>query len=128
LSFSNHVSPGPQAPPECAHLSGRWTDALSAGAIVAGIPPHSESVQALLWEDALLDLGTANRIEGLEVLANAARSWSPHRARRNFLRSLEVLDWRWRFERLAAALDVRSEKLDTELLLLRRAINDCPLE
>src|SRR5262249_14490989 len=128
LSFSNHVTPGPQAPRECAHLTARWTDAVSAGAIVAGIPPHSESARDLLWEDALLDVGTLNRSEGLEVIAQAVRNWTPNRARRNFLQSLQILDWRWRLRTLAEALGERFEKLEAELLALREAIERCQLE
>src|SRR6185312_13063405 len=42
LSFSNNVSPGTQTHPDRQYLTARWTDALSAGATVAGIPPKSE--------------------------------------------------------------------------------------
>ena len=124
LSFSNLANPGPHTHAVRDYITARWTDALSAGAIVAGIPPRGDSAQALLWEDALLDLGTMDRARGLEVLADAVSHWTPQRALRNHLRSLEVLDWRWRFEKLAAALDIRPQKLCTELTLLRRAIAD----
>ena len=125
LSFSNLVSPGPHTHPERAYITARWTDALSAGAIVAGVPPRSNSVRIFLWEDALLDLGTVDRVKGLHVLANAVRDWTPHRAMQNYARSLELLDWRWRFERIATALGVHSHALDKEFLLLRRAIDNC---
>ena len=41
LSFSNSVSPSVQTHPHRQYLTARWTDALAAGAIVAGIPPRS---------------------------------------------------------------------------------------
>lgn len=97
---------------------------LYAGATVAGTPPRSETVRSLLWEDATLDLGTVDRIKGLEVIAHAVRDWTPRRAARNYLRSLEVSDWRWRFEKLASTLKVHSPRLDSELVLLRRTINE----
>jgi hypothetical protein len=127
LAFSNVVSPSVQTHPTREYITGRWTDSLAAGASVAGIPPRSGSVQSLLWPEALLDLGTVNRAEGLEVLADAVRQWTPARAQLNYLRSLERLDWRWRFERLATALDLRSRELDAELALLHEAINSDPL-
>jgi hypothetical protein len=126
LSFTNLVSPSVQTHPEREYITARWTDALSAGATVAGIPPRSDSVRALLWEGSLLDLGTVNRAEGLAVVASAVRDWTPERALRNYLRSLEVLDWRLRFERLASALDVHPPPtLEAELKLLRKTIKEC---
>jgi hypothetical protein len=124
LSFSNRVNPALQTHPTREYLTGRWTDALSAGATVAGIPPKSDSVRALLWEGALLDLTTVDRAKGLAVLAAAVRDWTPHRARRNYLRSLETLDWRWRLAKLASALEAHPPTLDAEMKRLRQAI-DC---
>jgi hypothetical protein len=122
LAFSNRVSPEGHTHPEREYITGRWTDSLASGASVAGIPPRSESVQSLLWPEALLDLGTANQAEGLSVIASAVREWTPERAQINYLRSLETFDWRWRFKMLAEALDIRSSKLDAELARLQNAI------
>jgi hypothetical protein len=118
LAFSNRVSPGLQTHPNREYITGRWTDSLAAGAIVAGIPPRSESVQSLLWPEALLDIGTVNRAEGLELIASAVHEWTPDRAHLNYAKSLESLDWRWRFKTLSEALQIRSSQLDTELARL----------
>jgi hypothetical protein len=115
LAFSNRVSPNPQTHPIREYLTGRWTDALAAGATVAGVPPRSGTVQSLLWPEALLDLGTINQCEGLEVVTAAVRYWTPARARQNYLQSLQRLDWRWRFKTLAAMFDIHSDRLDKEL-------------
>ena len=115
LAFSNLVSPNPQTHPTREYLTGRWTDALAAGAIVAGVPPRSETVKSLLWPEALLDIGTTNQCDGLVVMAAAVRGWTPARARLNYVRSLERLDWRWRFKKLAELLGIRSDQLDKEL-------------
>jgi hypothetical protein len=122
LAFSNRVSPEGHTHPEREYITGRWTDALASGATVAGIPPRSESVQSLLWPEALLDLGTLNQTDGLKVIASAAREWTPERARINYANSLEVLDWRWRIKTLAEALDIRSSMLDAELARLQNVI------
>lgn len=122
LAFSNKANPTIQTHPKREYITGRWTDALASGAAVAGIPPRSESLDSLLWPEALLDTGTSNRAEGLKVIASAAREWSPERAQVNYIKSLERLDWRWRIQTLAETLDIRSSKLDAELERLRNVI------
>jgi hypothetical protein len=122
LAFSNRMSPEGHTHPEREYITGRWTDSLASGAAVAGIPPRSESVQSLLWPEAFLDLGTTNQAEGLRVIASAVREWTPERARFNYMKSLQNLDWRWRFKALAEALDTHSSKLDAELARLQNVI------
>ena len=118
LSFSSHVSPGPQTHPKHEYITGRWTDALSAGATVAGVAPRCEAVRELFWEGALLELETTGQKEGLATIKEAVQSWSQDRAMKNYSKSLERLDWRWRFERLASALGVRPPLLQAELVEL----------
>lgn len=122
LAFSNRANPTMQTHPEREYITGRWTDALASGATVAGIPPRSDSVQSLLWPEALLDLGTVARAEGIKTIAAAAREWTPQLARINYAQSLEKLDWRWRFRTLATALEIHSSALDAELERLQAAI------
>jgi len=122
LAFSNRMSPEGHTHPEREYITGRWTDSLASGATVAGIPPRNESVQSLLWPEALLDIGTVNQTEGLKVIASAAREWTPERAQLNYIRSLETLDWRWRFKTLAEALGTHSSQLDAELARLQNVI------
>jgi hypothetical protein len=123
LAFSNRANPTIQTHPEREYITGRWTDALASGAIVAGIPPRSESVQSLLWPEALLDIGTVDQTEGLQVIVSAVREWTPQRAQQNYIRSLETFDWRWRFKRLAEALHIHSSDLDAELARLQNVIH-----
>jgi len=123
LAFSNLVSPNPQTHPIREYLTGRWTDALAAGAIVAGVPPRSDSVRSLLWPEALLDLATVKQGDGLNVITEAIRDWTPARARLNYLRSLERLDWRWRFKKVAETLGIRSNQLDKQLTDLSAAMH-----
>jgi hypothetical protein len=123
LAFSNRVSPNPQTHPRREYLTGRWTDALAAGAIVAGVPPRSDSVSSLLWPEALLDLATVDQRDGLNVITEAIRDWTPAQARLNYVRSLERLDWRWRFKKLAETLGIRSSQLEKELTDLSGALH-----
>ena len=122
LAFSNRVSPGVNTHPKREYITGRWTDSLAAGATVAGIPPQSESVQSLLWPEALLDIRTVNQAEGLKVIGSMVRAWTAERAQLNYIRSLETLDWRWRFKTLAEALNTHSTQLHGELERLTEVI------
>jgi hypothetical protein len=122
LAFSNRANPTIQTHPNREYITGRWTDSLASGTTVAGIPPRSESVQSLMWPEALLDIGTVDRTEGLNVIASAVREWTPERAQVNYVRSLETFDWRWRFNTLADALGTHSPKLDDELARLKSVI------
>jgi len=118
LAFSNRVSRSVQTHPDREYITGRWTDALASGSTVAGIPPRSESVESLLWPQGLLDLGTASRAEGLEIVATAVRAWTPALAALNYRKALEVLDWRWRFQVLARTLGICPLPLERELAQL----------
>jgi hypothetical protein len=123
LAFSNLVSPSIQTHPRREYITGRWTTSLAAGATIAGIHPRTESVKALLWDEALLDLGTLNRSDGLLVIKDAVRVWHPSRARLNYLNALQHLDWRWRFKKLAQALGITSSLLDEELRQINQVVN-----
>ena len=67
-----------------------------------------------MWPEALLDLGTVKRDEGLGLIGQAVREWTPEGARLNHFKSLQRLDWRWRFKKIAAALDVDPPPLGRE--------------
>lgn len=76
-----------------------------------------------MWPEALLDIGTVDRTEGLKVIASAVREWTPERAQLNYIRSLETFDWRWRFKTLAESLEIHSSELATELARLQNVIS-----
>jgi hypothetical protein len=124
LSFSNLVSPTSYTHGKITYLTARWTDAVSSGATVAGIPPDSQTARQLLWPEALLELGTVDREKGLDVITEAARQWTPARASHNWRQALERLDWRWRLERIRQALDVPAPTLEAELAELRARLRE----
>lgn len=129
LAFSNASSPGPYTHPTREYLTSRWTDALSAGAVVAGISPRCAS-RDRLWPEALLELDTTDRTEGLATIAEHNASWTPSVAHLNHLRALETLDWRWRVSELAEHLGIGTPTLAAEKSRLRQRILDvgaqCP--
>jgi hypothetical protein len=115
IAFSNAVNPGNQTHPTRQYLTGRWVDALAGGAVVAGIAPKGTDADSLLWEGATLDLGTVHRQPGLEIIADAVRSWTPATAMRNHSMALKNLDWRWRLRTIADTLSAETPTLRGEM-------------
>jgi hypothetical protein len=122
LAFSNIAHFSDYTHRTRAYITARWVDALSSGTVVAGIPPRCAEVDELFWPGATLDLGTVHRKEGLQIIADACQSWRPEHAQTNYLRSLERLDWRWRFAKIANLMNESPNKLRAEIDLLKRAI------
>ena len=122
LAFSNIVNPGYQTHPTRHYLTGRWVDALAGGATVAGIAPKGADADNLLWEGATLELGTTDRSNGLELIADVVRSWTPANAVRNHLMALKNLDWRWRLRTLADMLSAETPTLHDEMSRLSARI------
>lgn len=115
LAFSPRVDPQPYTHPTHDYMTGRWTDSLAAGAVVAGVAPRTASVTELLWPEALLELPSPGRAEGLGVLAEANARWTEEVAFTNHVRALERLDWRWRIGQVAADLSVATASLEREV-------------
>ena len=115
LSFTNAASPAEYTHPTREYLTGRWTDALAQGATVAGIAPRCAATDRLLWPEAVLELGTTDLAEGLALIGEAVRAWTPERAAYNHRQALARLDWRWRFAEMVAALGLAAPLLDEEL-------------
>lgn len=115
LASSNRMSPAPYTHPTREYITGRWTDSLASGAVVAGTVPRAPGVDEVLWPAATLELSTAERSEGIEQLVTAVRAWNPEVARDNHRRALERLDWRWRFQQLAESLGLPAKRVSDEL-------------
>jgi hypothetical protein len=115
LAFSNAVNRDPNNHPTREYLTGRWVDALSCGATVAGIAPRGPNTDRLLWPGATLELGSVRRAEGLQIIAAALRQWTPERAAANNALALQRLDWRWRFKEIADVFGLRPSRLILEL-------------
>lgn len=120
IAFSNLVAPAPYNHPTKAYFTGRWTDALASGAVVAGIAPHQDTgIATQLWHGALLEFDEIDLERNLETLEKAAAQWHPEIARRNNLGALMRLDWRWGLKRLVDRLNLSCPALDRDLERLR---------
>ncbi len=124
LAFSNAVNATSYTHPTREYLTGRWVDALACGAVVAGVAPASPDARRLLWPGATLELGGVDREEGLRVIADALRTWSPARAKLNHRNALERLDWRWRFEAVKSVLGESPPRLTAELDEIRSEVRE----
>ncbi|MER5173787.1 hypothetical protein [Thioclava kandeliae] len=124
LAFSNQAAPSSYTHRSKEYYTGRWTDALASGAVVAGIPPRSDrGVEDLLWDEALLDLGSISREEGLNRLKEAWADWRYETAQINYRNALARLDWRWRFKKLFDELELHSPCLEEDLNYIRTVIS-----
>lgn len=122
LAFSNLAHRSEHTHTSREYLTGRWTDALASGAVVAGVPPRTPSIDQLLWDGATLDLGSTSLQDGLCALRVACRTWTPRQAHNNHLRALERLDWRWRVAEVARVAELECPVLDAELERLKQRI------
>lgn len=122
LAFSNTVNPTSYTHPSRQYLTGRWVDALACGTSLVGVPPKEPSIQRLLWPGATIDLQTVQRQQGLSLVADAVRQWTPQQATNNYRYALNRLDWRWRFATIAQYLQRSPHRLQDELALLHQKI------
>ena len=114
--FSNLVSQRGGAHPTKEYFTGLWANALASGASVIGIAPHSDrSFSDILWDGALIDVGSTDRGKFQSELRRAIANWSKDQPRRNYLRSLERLDWRWRIKTLCEHLATDTDALKSQL-------------
>lgn len=123
LAFSNTVNPTNYTHPTRDYLTGRWVDALGAGAVVAGIRPRGEGVDRLLWPGATLEFPTTGRDQGLAAVSQALAAWSTDVARRNHAFALSRLDWRWRLLAIAEAAGEAPAQLAHEIERLRERVS-----
>lgn len=118
LAFSNLVSPASHTHPTREYLTGRWTDSLAAGAVVAGVAPKTATARELLWPGACLELSSVDRATGLAEIASAIGAWDESVAERNRAQARRRLDWRHRFKVLADGLGIHAPTLESQLRAL----------
>lgn len=120
LAFSNVVSPAPYTHPTRDYLTGRWTDALAAGAVVVGAAPSSAA--QLLWDSATAEVSPTDPVAGLERIAELSAQWTPESARSQQLLARQHLDWRHRLRELCKALGIpATPQLTLELQMLEES-------
>ena len=83
----------------------------------------SPCINRLLWEGSTLDLKSIKINEGLQIITEAVKFWSPNQAIRNQKLALERLDWRWRFAEIAVVLNESPVLLGQEIKILEQKLN-----
>lgn len=122
LAFSNAAAPAEYTHPTREYLTGRWTDSLACGAVVAGIAPKCQATRELLWDGALFELESVELESGLAVIKAARDRWEPAVPVRNHAMALQRLDWRHRAKVIAEASGHWTPTLGAELTRLDAAI------
>lgn len=123
LAFSNKVSPTSYTHPTKEYLTGRWVDALGWGCVVAGQVPKTAGARELLWEEATIEVSPFDLHQGvIELSAYLATN----RVAPEFqvIKSLEKLDWRWRFKDLFDEIGIFSPSLVEDLMEIENYIKE----
>lgn len=118
IAHSNLVAPAPYTHATREYITARWTDALAAGATVAGVQPKSD-LALIDWPGATLSFDEIELERNLEQLAEAVASWTPRMALVNHVAALERLDWRLRLKTLCDRLEITAPALEEELAELK---------
>ncbi|QXT62959.1 hypothetical protein [Tessaracoccus palaemonis] len=115
LAFGNLASPSSYTHPTREYLTGRWTDALANGCLVAGIPPQCVEAKTLLPEQALIRVPSDNLALGLEIIRTRLRA--PGEQDTNAIRRFAAakLDWRLRLRAVFADAGIEAGALESEL-------------
>lgn len=122
IAHSNLAAPAPYTHPTKEYITARWTDAIAAGAVVAGAQPHRD-LALLDWPEATVDFKEIHLERNFDQLAGAVADWRPETALRNHIGALERLDWRWRLKTLCARLGIEAPALQRDLLALNTRIS-----
>ena len=102
LAFSNLVSPAAYTHPTRDYVTGRWTDALGAGAIVVGVAPRA--ADRTLGPASTIEIDPGDLSRGLEQIREAVDRWTRSAPEQTHARARARLDWRWRIHEIALAL------------------------
>lgn len=120
MAWSNAHSPARYTHPTREYISGRWTDAMSRGTQVLGIPPDCAAAELLPVEGLVIPDST-READVVEAAAAAAQSWTPAVARRIRAHAVARLDWRHRFDTIRTVLGLHAPLLDAELAQIARS-------
>lgn len=117
LAFSNLVSPADYTHPTRDYVTGRWTDALGAGAIVAGAAPSA--ADRTLGPASTIEIDSSDLSRGIAQICEAVERWSPSIPEQTHAHARATLDWRWRIHEIALVLHLApSTQFQRELDLL----------
>lgn len=124
VAHSNLAAPAGYTHPTKEYITGRWTDAVAAGAIIAGAQPFLDpAIDVLLWPEAMVHFPEIDVHKNITQLVEAFDAWTPATAALNYRRALERLDWRWRISLLAERLEIKTDTLEREMSRLKTQIS-----
>lgn len=119
LAFSNLVDGSTYTHPTKEYVTGRWTDALAAGAVVVGRAPKTATAQELLPEAGLIDVPHDDLLGTLAEVKRWMENWTPSIGLELERHAREHLDWGHRFSVIAEALELGASPLAARLRMLQ---------
>ncbi|MEM9706966.1 MAG: hypothetical protein AAF850_12925 [Pseudomonadota bacterium] len=120
VAHSNLAARWHHTHPKKEYITGRWTDALAAGASVAGVAPMSDPAASAFCNTGLLKFSTTGLLDNIPIIADAVSRWSKDQADKNYRYALMHLDWRWRLNEIADYFNVRAPLLERDLIEIKR--------
>ena len=122
LAFHNLISPAPYTHPTRDYLTGRWMDALAAGATVVGAAPVAATYT--LWPGATVEIEPNDLDLGMRQVRDLVSVWTPEHAEKQRQQARSVLDWRLRLRDIARVMELSPPKLEEQLRRLGVPLED----
>ncbi|MSS44857.1 hypothetical protein FYJ43_02045 [Cutibacterium sp. WCA-380-WT-3A] len=121
LASGNKASPTYYTHPDREYISARFTDAAACGTQIAGVPPNCQAAK-LLPEEGFIRMPVSSQEEGIPILTDAVKSWTPELAPRLQAHALTHLDWRHRIADISKSMRISTSTLDREIAELNERI------
>ncbi|WP_222842973.1 hypothetical protein, partial [Bowdeniella nasicola] len=116
LAFSNAVHSVSYTHPEREYVTGRWTDAIAAGCMVAGVVPDTESAKIVVPECARICVPPDDPSAGLDQIIGALGEYTKERYLQIRRYAAEYVDWHHRLHAMCTDLSIsRPESLQRKL-------------
>lgn len=115
VAFSNKINPTGYTKKGVEYVTGRWTDSLSSGALIAGKQPKCDVVSRYFVDPWAINIDGMDIENDLAVISDRLSSIDRDISNDIFSNALKNLDWRWRFKSIVSDMGLESCRLDRDL-------------
>lgn len=106
LAFSNTVHSATYTHPEREYVTGRWTDAIASGCLVAGVVPDTEAAALVVPKIARITVSPNDLNAGLNQIVAALGEYTKERYLHIRRHAAEYVDWHHRFVAICKDLNI----------------------